>query len=438
MAYVRRLGKDRYQIVWLEGYVVGPDGKRQQHKRSETVRGSEAEARRRAAEIEAARPPASKLRDPEERIFARVAAAWLERRRKDVEAGRLEPGTWRRYEETLRLYALPELGSVPLSKLRPADVERAYAAAPPGSVKQLHAAVRQLLRWALRERWIGWDVGVMVQPPRQRAARRSPVPAHHARLILLAFQETPHWPLVLLAAVTGLRLGELLGLRWSDIDWENHAVWVRQALKEAGRAPRFGSTKQDEQWVAVVHPEVMEVLRDHRRSQDAARTRWRRDLDLVFPASDGSPLHRQNWYRRVWHPVLQTLLEPGQEITLPLASRAERHLARTGDSLQRLAWAYHVPLEELRRANQGVKLIPMPRYVPHQLRHSFVTTQLGGKDPMPLTAVARAGGWKDILTPARQYAGAITEDQRMVAEKAWRMVRALVRADPGGESGTPA
>ncbi len=152
MAYVRRLGKDRYQIVWLEGYLVGPDGKRHQRKRSEIVRGSEREARRRAAEIEAAGPPASRLQDPEERTFARVAAAWLERRRSDVEAGRLEAGTWRRYDETLRLYALPEIGSVPLSKLRPADVERTYSAAPAGSARQLHAAVRQVLRWALRER----------------------------------------------------------------------------------------------------------------------------------------------------------------------------------------------------------------------------------------------------------------------------------------------
>ncbi len=285
---------------------------------------------------------------------------------------------------------------------------------------------------------MGWDVAVMVQPPRRRAVRRSPVPARHARLILLAFQETPHRALVALAAVTGLRLGELLGLRWADIDWEGHAIWVRQALKEAGRNPRFGSTKQDEQWVAAVHPDVMDILREHRRSQDVARARWRRDFDLVFPASDGSPFHRQNWYRRVWHPVVQTLIEPGQEIAILVLGETARHLARTGDSLQRLAWTYHLPLEDLRRANEDVRLIPMPRYVPHQFRDSFVTAQLGGKDPMPLAAVARAGGWRDILTPARHYVGAITEDQRMVADKAWRTVRALIRADEGDRSGEPA
>ena len=438
MAYVRRLGPKKYQITWLEAYIEGPDGKRRQRKRSEVFYGEREEAERRAAQIEAHRLPASKLRDPVERTFERVAAEWLQRRKEDVEKGQLESGTWRRYDETLRKYAIPAIGRVPLSKLEPADVERAYAAASPGSAKQLHAAVRQILRWALRERWIGWDVAVMVQAPRHRARKRSPIPAHHARLILLAFHGTPHWPLIALAAATGLRLGELLGLRWADVDWDNHAVWVRQALKEPGRSPSFGSTKQDEEFVVAVHPEVLEILRQHRQAQDAARPRWRRDLGLVFAASDGSPIHRQNWYRRVWHPVLQTLLEPGQEIVIPARGGPVRHIARTGDSLQRLAWAHDVPLEDLRRANPKVKLVEMPRYVPHQLRHSFVTTQLGGEDPMPLTAVAKAGGWKDILTPARRYAGAITEDQRRVADKAWRLVRALVRADEEGRSSKPA
>ena len=87
MASIRRLSEGRYQITWLEGYVVGPDGKRRQRKRGEIVWGTRRDAERRAAEIEATRLPASRLRDPAERTFARVAAEWLERRRQEVEKG---------------------------------------------------------------------------------------------------------------------------------------------------------------------------------------------------------------------------------------------------------------------------------------------------------------------------------------------------------------
>ena len=102
-----------------------------------------------------------------------------------------------------------------------------YEAIPAGTARRLHACVRQILRWALRERWGGWDVAAMVTPPRYRPKRCLPIPCEDAALILAAFRGTRWFPLVAVAYATGLRQGELLGLRWEDVDWTNGVLWVR-------------------------------------------------------------------------------------------------------------------------------------------------------------------------------------------------------------------
>jgi len=164
-----------------------------------------------------------------------VAAEWLERRRHAVVKGELEERTWVRDDQTLRKYALPAIGDIPLARLEPRHVVAMYEAMSAGTARRLHACVHQLLRWALRERWIGWDVAAMVTPPRYRAKRRVAILFEDAALILAAFRGTRWFPLVAVAYATGLRQGELLGLRWEDVDWTNSVLWVRQALKKPGQ-----------------------------------------------------------------------------------------------------------------------------------------------------------------------------------------------------------
>ena len=418
MASIRRLSEGRYQITWLEGYIVGPDGKRRQRKRSEIVWGTRRDAERRAAEIEATRLPTSRLRDPDERTFARVAAEWLANRKQDVEQGTLEPSTWKRYDETLRLYAVPVIGNVPLSRLQPADVERVYSQTPPGAVRQLHTALRQVLRWALRERWIGWDIAVMVTPPRLRPKKRAPIPLRDLALVLAAFRDTRWFPLVALAFATGLRQGELLGLRWVDVDWAQRVLWVRRALKRPGANPTFGSRKNDQEVPVAVHESVLAILREHKERQDAEKAKYTEDWGLVFTATDGSPVDASNIRDDVWRPILTTLVEPGQVVRIPSPKGEREHASVFGDSLRRLGWQYGVSVEALQKANPDLRLHPPLPYVFHQLRHSHASYLLGGEDPLSLAAVARHGGWADPMTTLRHYTHAITEDDRRAAEKA--------------------
>lgn len=376
MASIRRLGPDRWQITWYVGAYIDENGKRRERKASRIVRGSYAEAKRVAASIEKERPNAPlSPTDPAQRTFGRLAAEWLNQRRADVGRGTLEPATWRRYEETLRLYALPLLADIPVARLEPYQIEAAYQAAPPGSARYLHAAVRQILREALRNRFILWDIGAVVRAPKYRRTKRQPVPMEDAGKILAAFADTPHFALVATMYAMGLRMGELLALKWEDVDWQNGVVWMRGALKKSGNAPVFGSRKNDEAYPIAVSQDVLEVLDKHRADQLMQKARWKEDWGLIFTASDGSPLNAENWRKRVWHPTLRAL---------------------------------------------GI-----PRYVPHQMRHAFVTEGLGGEDPIGLATVAAAIG-DDPSTVAAHYADAITPDKRRLAEKAGRLLRTAI------------
>lgn len=266
-------------------------------------------------------------------------------------------------------------GDVPLAKLEVSHIEGVYQKAPLGSARYLHAAVRQILKWAFCNRWILWDMAAAIEPPKYRRNKRPPVPLEHAGRILGAFAGTPWFALVALMYATGLRLGELLGLRWEDIDWQHGVIWVRRALKKPGNNPVFGSRKNDEAYPVPVSQETLEVLDKHRAAQLMQKGTWKEDWGLVFTASDGSPVHPENFRKRVWHPTL--------------------------------------------------KAAKLPRYVPHQFRHAFVSELLGGEDPVGLAAVAAAVG-DDPATVAEHYADAITPDKRRLAEKAGRLLRRAI------------
>ncbi len=102
-----------------------------------------------------------------------------------------------------------------------------------------------------------------------------------------------------------------------------------------------------------------------------------------------------------------------------------------------MGWQYGVTVEALTKANPDLRL-RLLRYVFHQLRHTNVSYLLGGEDAISLAAVAKHGGWTDMLTPLRHYTRAITEDDRRTAEKAGRLLaQALALAEKGSGEEAP-
>jgi len=222
--------------------------------------------------------------------------------------GRLRPKTHEGYQGLIRLYASPALGEVPLSRLHPLHLQECYATLlerglAGGTVRNLHLVLAQALSQAVAWGLIERSPACGAQPPRAR--RPEPVvvdPALAAR-ILHAVAGTPMELPAVLALGTGMRRGEILALRWADLDEGYTTAQVRRSLQVSGEGLAFVEPKTRRSRRAVALPAFLGPHL-HRQSQDQALRRaegsaWV-DLDLVCDRGDGSPRHpdtlSSGWY----------------------------------------------------------------------------------------------------------------------------------------------
>jgi len=128
-----------------------------------------------------------------------------------------------RYQQLVRKHAFPALGRIPLAKLTPQDLNGLYAAKlreglSPRTVQFLHAILHKAFKQA--ERWglVARNVANLVTSPKPIRHECQPLTPEHSRALLQAAKDDPMEAFFILAITTGMRLGELRGLRWADID----------------------------------------------------------------------------------------------------------------------------------------------------------------------------------------------------------------------------
>jgi integrase len=216
--------------------------------------------------------------------------------------GRVRPRTAAWYEDVLRRWILPVLGSRRLRDITPLDVqmvcqsllERGVPAAAEQAYRCLRAVFRQAVKWSMLPK-APTDA---VRPP--RVPRREPrvLDPDQARRFLQAAREDRHWPLWWLLLETGMRPGEALALRWEDVDLERRVVYVRRALSQVRGQLVFEEPKTQKARRGIpVSEGLAEALREQRARVEEMRARagelWE-ELDLVFPSEVGTPLRLDN------------------------------------------------------------------------------------------------------------------------------------------------
>jgi integrase len=165
----------------------------------------------------------------------------------------------------------------------------------------------------VREGIVARNVCAATEKPRQRHAPGVTWTAEEARRFLVAAKDDTYWPLWLLALKTGLRRGELLGVRWSDLDLDRGTLTVQQTIGVLAGAPCIKPPKTDAgRRVVKLSADVVAALKDHRRAQverQLSAPAWA-EGGLVFCTGEGKPLNPNNLYRNFAAIVARAAVPP--------------------------------------------------------------------------------------------------------------------------------
>jgi integrase len=238
----------------------------------------------------------SRLGAGSEATVGSYLAAWLGHAKARVRA-RTPQG----YKGLIHLYAIPHLGEITLEALQPLDIQDAYVRLlerePPlsaGTVLNLHLVLHNALGQAVRWGLIPANPVAGAQPPRPKRREPRVVDAELARRILAAAEGTTLEVPTAIALATGMRRGEILGLRWSDLDRDLTVAHVRRTLQTTNAGPVLEEPKTRRSRRAVALPSFLRpYLLRQRADQESRRKRlgadWQED-DAVVDSGDGSPL----------------------------------------------------------------------------------------------------------------------------------------------------
>lgn len=265
---------------------------------------------------EAARRLTQALRDrdqglmevTERQTVEQYLRSWL-----DVTKATIRPRTWTRYEQYVRLHLVPDLGRLELVKLTAQQIqllyaEKLHAGLSTTTVHHLHTVLHRALEGALRLGLVQRNVTDLVDPPRLCHHEMTTLSEAQARALLAAASGHRLEALFVLALTTGMRLGELLALRWRDVDLEAHTLHVRASLQRTAEGFVFAEPKTALSRRQIALPiTAIDALHRHQDQQAHERSvagqAWS-EGDLVFTNALGRPLEAGNILRRAFWPLL--------------------------------------------------------------------------------------------------------------------------------------
>jgi integrase len=222
---------------------------------------------------------------------------------------RLKASTWDSYSRNVRLHISPELGPIPLQALTATRLNEFYASLisegrrdgngglAPKTVRYLHGIIRKALadagRWNLLQR----NVADQADPPtiRSTAPEMKTWTADELAQFLDFVSDDRLYAAWVVAATAGLRRGEVLGLRWIDIDLDASRLSVQQTLVSVAYETRFSVPKTARSRRSVsLDATTVAALRAHRKRQLEEHMSWGqayRDSGLVVTREDGTLVH---------------------------------------------------------------------------------------------------------------------------------------------------
>jgi len=229
----------------------------------------------------------------------------------------VRPTTWATYKGLLDAYVIPTLGAIELQQLTPGHLSVLYRELlasgrrhrPGGraakTVRNVHVLIHRALKDAVRWGYVVRNVADAANPPKVKPAEFQVWTPAQLRAFLSHVEGDRQYAAWLLAATTGMRRGELLGLRWVDVDLEAARVAVRQPRVVADHAVHISEPKTARSRRSIaLDPVTVTALREHQVRQATDREAVGpayEDSGLVFTHPDGSPIHPHlfsDWFKQ--------------------------------------------------------------------------------------------------------------------------------------------
>jgi integrase len=219
----------------------------------------------------------------------------------------IRPHTWLQYRSGVLIHITPVLGNITLKDLQADKIQQFYefklkSGAGKRTVEILHSILHKALKQAVKMGTIGRNPTDATTPPRPVEKEMKFLDESQVSQLLLAAKGDRNEALYYLAIATGLRQSELLGLQWSDLDWQKHTLTVqRQAKREGRNEGYFAPLKtRASRRTLVLGKKMIERLREHydrQRYEIQSEKNWK-NLDLIFPSIVGTPQYQHNLYCR--------------------------------------------------------------------------------------------------------------------------------------------
>lgn len=349
-------GENTWRLTWELGLDPATGNRRQ---RTEAFHGRKRDAGRRWREVQAEIEKGLSV-NPPKITFGDLLDRWLQ----DVLPMRIRPTTLENYRFLIERHVRPALGHIPLARLTAADLQTFYrtkleggrrdrkdGGLSPRSVRYMHALIRSCLEQAVRWQMVPRNIADLVDPPRQAQREMNFWTPYQALQFLEAAKSDRLYPAFYLALATGLREGEILGLRWSDLDLDAGMLTVSQTLVRIGARIEFGEPKTARSRRTIdLGDQTVALLRAYRATQNREKLllgQEYRDHGLVFPTVLGTPIQPRN-------------------------------ILRVFDSLQKHANVPRIRFHDLRHSHASFLLAQgeNPRLIAERLGHSAVAFTL--------------------------------------------------------------
>lgn len=239
--------------------------------------------------------------EPSEITLKDYLIRWID----DYGYSNLAPSTLDSYKMIITRHLIPALGAIPLTKLQPMHLQNYYSHALRNGRKDekgglsnrtveyhrrvLREALQHAVKWQILQR----NIADAVEPPKRKRTEMMVLDPAGVKKLLTAAKDHKDYNIIFTALYTGMRRGELLALRWQDIDLQARTAKVQQSVQ---RLPKhgfiFGEPKAGGRRQIALTTEIEDAFRKIKKQQAKNRLllgQLYQDYDLIFCKDDGSP-----------------------------------------------------------------------------------------------------------------------------------------------------